>query len=271
LLTFRDFISGFRKLDIDRSSPVIVHASLSAFGEVYGGVESALGALLSAFETILMPVFTYKTMIIPEVGLPDNGIVYGSGKDTNRLAEMYHPDMPADKMMGVLAEAFRTQPSVQRSTHPILSFAGINAKSILDSQVTHDPLFPIQYLVDQEGYVLLMGVNQTVNTSIHYGEKLAGRKQFTRWALTSQGIISCWGFPGCSDGFEAISPRLEGVMSKVKVGEGQIVAIPLLNLMDVVYGLIKEDPLALLCERSGCPRCNEVRSAVARQQVKNAS
>ena len=265
MLTFRDFITGFRKLDIERTCPVIVHASLSAFGEVNGGVESVLEALLSSFETILMPVFTYKTMIIPEVGPPDNAIIYGSGKDTNRLTEMYHPDMPADKMMGVLAEAFRTHPTVQRSMHPILSFAGINAASALDKQTTRDPLLPIRYLIDQEGYVLLMGVNQTVNTSIHYGERLAGRKQFTRWALTSNGIISCWDFPGCSDGFEAISPHLEALISKVKVGEGQIQAIPLINLMDGVYSLLKEDPLALLCERPDCPRCNEVRSAVTRQ------
>ncbi|MFZ2096790.1 MAG: AAC(3) family N-acetyltransferase, partial [Anaerolineales bacterium] len=126
MLTFRDFITGLRRLDIDHSQPVIVHASLSAFGEVHGGVETVLGTLTSSFETIIMPTFTYKTMITPEVGPSDNAINYGSGKDTNRMAEIFRLNMPADSMMGVLAEALRTHPNTLRSRHPILSFAGIN-------------------------------------------------------------------------------------------------------------------------------------------------
>lgn len=248
---------------------MIVHASLSAFGEVSGGVESVLSALLSSFETIIMPVFTYKTMIIPEVGPPDNAISYGSGKDANRMAEIFQPDLPADKMMGVLSETFRTHPNVQRSIHPILSFAGLNAQVILDSQGIYDPLLPIHTLVDQEGWVLLMGVDQTVNTSIHFGEKLAGRKQFIRWALTSKGTISCRGFPGCSDGFETIAPRLDKVRSIVKVGEAFIQSIPLVNLMEVVCAMLKEDPLALLCERPDCARCNAVRATESQPKTKN--
>jgi len=209
-------------------------------------------------------------MIIPEVGPPDNAIVYGSANDANRSAEIFHPEMPADNKMGMLAETFRHHPGVQRSTHPILSFAGLNAKEILDSQMNHDPLLPIQNLVDREGWVLLMGVDQTVNISIHFGEKLAGRKQFIRWALTPKGIISCWGFPGCSEGFEAIAPRLDEFSSRVQVGEAFIQSIPLINLMEVVGGMLREDPLALLCERSDCARCNAVRASATQPHTKKA-
>lgn len=265
MLTFRDFITGFRKLDIDHSRPVIAHASFSAFGEVHGGVETVLGALLTSFDTLVMPVFTYKTMITPEIGPSDNAIIYGSGKNTNRMAEIYRPNMPADTMMGVIAEALRTHPKAHRSKHPILSFAGINAKQILDSQSINEPLLPIQTLIDEEGWALLMGVDQTVNTSIHYGEQLAGRKQFIRWALTSKGVIPCYGFPGCSDGFEDITSHLDEVIRKVKVGEGVIQAIPLVNLMATVCGMLKANPLALLCGREDCARCNAVRASVVQQ------
>jgi aminoglycoside 3-N-acetyltransferase len=265
VLTFRDFITGFRKLDIDRSRPVIAHASLSAFGEVHGGAETVLGALWSSFDTLIMPVFTYKTMVTPEVGPPDNAIIYGSGKDTNKMAEIFHPDMPADKMMGVVAESLRNHPKAQRSTHPILSMTGINARKILDSQTIKEPLLPIQVLKDLAGWVLLLGVDQTVNTSIHYSELLAGRRQFVRWALTPKGIIPCQGFPGCSDGFEAITPHLDEVVRTVTLGKAVIQAIPLINLMDIVCGMLKEDPLALLCGREDCARCNAVRTSVVKQ------
>ena len=263
MLTFRDFITGLRKLEIDQSRPVIAHTSLSAFGEVHGGVETVLGALSSSFNTLVMPVFTYKTMITPEVGPPDNGINYGSGKDTNRMAEIYRADMPADKMMGVVAESLRTHPKAFRSSHPILSFTGINARPILDSQSIKEPLLPIQKMVEQEGWVLLLGVDQTANTSIHYAEQLAGRRSFIRWALTVRGVIPCQRFPGCSDGFEELAPLLEGVIRKVELGDAMIQAIPVGSLVDAVGELLKEHPLALLCGREDCERCNAVRASVA--------
>jgi aminoglycoside 3-N-acetyltransferase len=266
VLTFRDFITGFRKLEIDHTQPVIVHVSLSAFGEVHGGVETVLGALSSSFDTLMMPGFTYKTMITPEVGPPDNAIRYGSGSDANRMAEIYRSDMPVDETIGVLAESLRTHPKAFRSMHPILSFTGINAKSILDSQTIKEPLLPIQKLIDARGWVLLLGVDQTVNTSIHYGEQLAGRKQFIRWALTVKGVIPCQRFPGCSNGFEDITSHLGGIIHRAELGEAVILAIPVDNLVEIVSGLLKEDPLALLCGREDCERCNTVRASVAEQQ-----
>jgi aminoglycoside 3-N-acetyltransferase len=262
VLTFRDFVTGFRKLEIDRSRPVIVHASLSAFGEIHGGTETVLGALCLSFDSLIIPAFTYKTMITPEVGPPDNAINYGSGNDNNRMAEIYRSDMPVDILMGVVAEATRTHPKAQRSTHPILSFAGINAQKILASQTIKEPFLPIQTLIDEQGWVLLMGVDQTVNTSIHYGEQLAGRKQFIRWALTPKGIIPCQRFPGCSDGFEGITPHLDEIIRKVELEGAAIQAFPLVPLVDIVCGTLKENPSALLCNREDCERCNAVRESL---------
>ncbi len=262
MLTFRDFVSGLRELGIERSSPVIAHASLSAFGEVHGGAQTVLGALTSVFDTLIMPTFTYKTMITPVVGPPDNALVYGSGKDANRMAEIYSPDMPADALMGRLSETLRSHPKAVRSTHPILSFAGLNAHNILRSQTIEEPLLPLKLLRDEGGWVLLMGVDHTVNTSIHLGEQLAGRKQFIRWALTPRGIIPCQGFPGCSNGFAPIGSQLDGCTQKIDLGQAEIQAIPLANLMDSVCALLQRDPLALLCSRADCERCNAVREAI---------
>jgi aminoglycoside 3-N-acetyltransferase len=260
MLTFRDFITGIRKLEIDRSRPVIAHASLSAFGEVHGGAETVVGALLSSFDTFIMPAFTYKTMLIPEIGPLDNAIIYGSGKDTNRMAEIYQSDMPSDPMMGVVAESLRCHPKANRSAHPILSFAGINAAQILDSQTLKEPLRPIQDLRGQAGWVLLMGVEQTANTSIHFAEWLAGRRQFVRWALASTGVVNCPGFPGCSDGFKAVTPHLTDIIRRVEVGEAVIQAMPVTDLVDIVCAMIKENPVALLCQREDCERCNTIKA-----------
>ncbi len=262
MISFRDVLIGLKKLEIDPQSQVIFHGSLSAFGEVRGGAETILGALMASVGGVMAPTFTYKVMIIPEEGPEDNGIAYGSGRDLNRMAEFYRPDMPADTLMGTLAETLRGHPAARRSSHPLLSFAGVHVDEALDAQNMEDPLAPIAWLAENGGWVLLMGVDNTSNTSIHYAEKLAGRRQFVRWALTSQGVRACPGFPGCSDGFEAAAPLIESAVRSIQVGDARLQALPLSALVPAVTQAIAADSLALLCSRPDCERCNAVRAAV---------
>lgn len=253
-----DLKTGLAKLGLTKHL-VIAHASLKAFGHIEGGAETMLAALLDSVRGIIMPTFTYKSMLNPEVGPPRNGITYGSETDLNKLAEAFYPDMPADKMMGVLPEFLRKHPKAKRSSHPIQSFAGIRADAVINSQRSYDPLAPIGMLADQDGWVLLLSVDHTVNTSIHYAEKLAGRLQFIRWALLQDRVVECPGFPGDSDGFNVIAPALEKYTRRVEIGDALVQAVHLKSLIKVVMDQIKENPFALLCQRQDCERCTAVR------------
>jgi aminoglycoside 3-N-acetyltransferase len=258
MLTYRDLCNAFQQLELDHK-PAIAHASLSAFGEVQGGAETILGALLRTVDSLIMPTFTYKTMLVPEDGPKDNAIDYGKSHDPNRLAEFFRPDMPADKSMGIIAETLRRHPQAKRSNHPIYSFAGIHADEAIDAQNLHHPFGPIEVLQSQAGWVLLLGVNHTVNTSIHYGEQLVGRRQFIRWALTLKGVVECPRWPGCSGGFQKIAPSLEWSSQKIRINDTLVQAVPLKDLLETVQELIGADPLALLCDREYCQRCSAVR------------
>lgn len=262
MLTYRTFVKELRSLPIDGNPPVIAHVSLSAFGEVEGGANTLLGALLTVFPALMMPTFTYKTMITPHSGPPNNGIEYGNGDDANRMAEFFWPHTPPDALMGVVAKTLLKHPKAQRSLHPILSFGGINITRYLEAQSIEEPLAPIHALMQAGGWVLLVGVDHTVNTSIHLGERLAGRKTFTRWALTPKGIITCPGFPGCSKGFNAIEPHIKEYSSEVTIGQGTVRAMSVSILVEKTIELIHNDPFALLCNDEHCLRCKSVRSSI---------
>jgi len=132
----------------------------------------------------------------------------------------------------------------------------------LDSQSYAVDLRPIRDFTVAGGWILLLGVDHTRNTSIHYAERLAGRKQFIRWALTSHGVRTIPGWPGCSGGFQALAPMLEGFVRQIHVGPGLVQAIPLPELVETARAWIARDPLALLCRREDCERCNQVREDV---------
>jgi aminoglycoside 3-N-acetyltransferase len=258
MITYRDLTNSLRSLDIGQS-PVIAHASLSAFGQLQGGSKTLVGSLITSFSGVIMPTFTYKTMITPNVGPPDNGITYGSGTAVNSYAEFYYPGMPADTRMGSTAETLRKHPKAIRSNHPIYSFSGVNADFVINTQNLHEPFAPIEALTASAGWVLLLGVDHTSNTSIHYAEQVSGRRQFIRWALTPQGIIPCPRWPGCSYGFNQVSARLYKETRHIMVGSARITACPLEKLVKTVSSMIAEDPLALLCSNKNCERCNAVR------------
>jgi aminoglycoside 3-N-acetyltransferase len=259
---FRDLSSGLRQLGLDAGCPVIVHASLSAFGEIRGGAETLLGAVSSLTSGVMMPAFTYKTMIIPEEGPPDNALDYGSGRDQNRMAEFYQPDMPADPSLGGTAETLRQLPDSLRSSHPVLSFSGVRVGSALTYQTLTEPLAPVATLVEMGGWVLLLGVNHSVNTSLHYAETLAGRPQFTRWALTYDGVLECPNFPGCSKGFVKAAALLQDLTRRVQIGPAQVEALPLAGMIDRIQMAIRDNPQALLCDRPDCEQCGAVRRRI---------
>jgi aminoglycoside 3-N-acetyltransferase len=255
---YHELRSAFQELGL-ANKPVIAHASLKPFGYIHNGADAALQALSDSVKSLIMPTFTYKTMVTPEVGPPNNGITYGAEGDLNKLAQPFTYEMPADPMMGILPETLRNHPSAKRTSHPILSFAGLRSDLILGAQTLFDPFAPIGALAEEDGWVILINVDHSVNTSIHYAEKLAGRKQFIRWAAMENRVVECPNFPGDSSGFNAIAAYIQPDTRHVENGSAFLQAVPLRRLFEAVQELIKMDPLALLCQRTDCERCNAVR------------
>lgn len=259
--SYREWISAFRDLGLGPHSRVLVHASLPPFAPDIGGPQALLGALTATCEIIVAPSFTSATLVTPLFGPAYNGLRYGDDP-ANRDADFFHADLPTDPLLADLAEPMRHHPQAERSTHPFLSFCGIRAAQALAAQSLEEPLGPVRWMAEADADVLLIGTDHRRSVGLHHAERIAGRKQFVRWALTETGVVTCPQVPGCSDGFNAIAPRLEGVVRVAPIGGQEILAVPLRDLIHVAAGWMREDPRALLCDRPGCERCTDVRQAV---------
>jgi aminoglycoside 3-N-acetyltransferase len=265
MLSYRDFVKTFQELGLNLNRRVMLHASLSALGEVKGGAGTVVGSLLASCGTVMTPTFTFRSMIIPPHGPADNAMVYDPDLESLSAQEFFHADIPSDPEMGEIAETLRQHPSAHRSSHPLLSFAGVNAGEAMVLQSLEDLWAPVKWLADEDGDVLLIGVDHTRNVSLHYAEFLANRKQFIRWATVEGKIVEVPHWPGCSDGFPAIKPHIQGFVLQDKIGNANVELIPLRDLINTATGWIREDPQAMLCAREECEKCEPVRRAFGNQ------
>lgn len=181
ILPRSELAAQFRALGVQPGHTLIMHSSLKAVGDwIPGGVQAVVLALfdvLGADGTLMMPAQSsdntdpayWSAPPVPESWWP---VI---------RAEMppYDPAATPTRGLGVLAEYFRTLPGVQRSDHPNLSFAarGKQAEYLVSAQPREAPFgndSPLGRLVALGGYVLLMGVDHSSNTTLHLAEHRAG-------------------------------------------------------------------------------------------------
>jgi aminoglycoside 3-N-acetyltransferase len=157
LVTQYEIASGLRELGLSNSDVVFVHSSLSSFGNVSNGAPTIIDALFDVVGksgTIIMPSFT-------SVGTPFDVRKTEPCKD-----------------MGVIAKTLFHRKGSKRSLHPTHSVVaiGANADYIVSGHEKSLTPFgentPFDKMLKLKSYILLLGVKQTVNTSVHMIEDM---------------------------------------------------------------------------------------------------
>ena len=255
-VTFDDIVAGLDSIGA-RGRRIIVHASLSAFGRVAGGAETVVSALLDVAETVLVPTFTYSAAAVPPPD--DRPVRNGADYDRDRLGDEdptpFTPDLEAAKSIGIVPDTLRRRPEAIRSDHPLSSFAAVgrDAGRYVTSYDWDDPMQPLQRLLDDGGYVLMLGTVLTSCTTVHLGEQHAGRRPFIRWAKTADGRIHRVRVGGCSQGFEKLAPWVEGVR-ETQIGQARVRMFSVRAVIEASVRRLAEDAYALVCSPH-CRRC----------------
>lgn len=244
-----DLARALSQLGVQAGMVLLVHASLRSFGRwLIGGPTALLLALeetLGEDGTLVMPTHT--------AGLSDPAWwQHPPVPETwwQRIRDempAYRPDLSPTLGMGQLAECFRRQQGVLRSSHPQVSFC---ARGPLAERIVGEhPLAyglgeqsPLARIYDQAGWVLLIGVDHSVNTSLHLAEYrcaylgkqdltqsapvlIAGERQWERFLDVA---IDSDDFAKLGDDFEASTD----VVRKITVGNSLWRLMPQRPLVD---------------------------------------
>ncbi len=174
--TVESLQADFKALGIKKGMVLLVHSSLNAMGWVCGGAVAVIIALqevLGETGTLVMPAHSTD---LSDPSQWENPPVPESWWQTIReTMPAYDPDLTPTRSMGKIAETFRKQSGVLRSTHPQSSFSarGPQASYIVNNHALAYGMgenSPLARIYDLQGSVLLLGVGHSSNTSIHLAE-----------------------------------------------------------------------------------------------------
>ncbi|MFH1567585.1 MAG: AAC(3) family N-acetyltransferase [Gemmatimonadota bacterium] len=154
MATRRQLVADLRRLGVSAGMDLMVHSSLSAIGEVEGGAETVVDALLEAVGpggTLLMPSFNHKA------------------------AQVYNP-LTTPTVNGAIPDAMWRRPEARRSLHPTHPVAAIGARAewyVADHLEIGiwEPESPIGKLIHSGGYLLALGTTHNTSTAYHVAER----------------------------------------------------------------------------------------------------
>jgi len=265
MISYHNITEALKSAGLRRDIPIITHLDHSVSGKIKGGTAALMGALLSTVDNVMIPAFTFSTMVTPEKGPENNYLQYGGSSEKNLDAKIFSHTLPSELPNQEVINILQRFPGTFRSSHPIFSFYGLGLDIVLVDHAPDKPYLPIKKLMGLGGWVVLIGTDSSQNFSIHYAEFLAGRKQFLRWALTPDGIYACPHFPGCPNGFHKLEYYLQEELKVVALEDTRLCAVSIKTLINTAFALLKEDPFALLCNDLQCMLCNLVRAEIRKR------
>ena len=192
--TFDSLLREFTELGIAAGMTLMVHSSLRQVGWTVGGPVTVVRAILETLGregTLVMPAES------PGVSDPSSWSdvrVKAEWHETIRAHLPVFDPLTTPTTMGVIAEAFRTFPGTVRSHHPLVS---VCANGRFADAVTerHSLAFcegagtPFEKLYDLDAFTLLLGVDFSRCTSLHYAESLVPSRRTTvsRFPIIQEG------------------------------------------------------------------------------------
>jgi aminoglycoside N3'-acetyltransferase len=236
-----DIEEGLRQLGLTRGTAVEVHSSLSSFGWVEGGAAAVVDALMNVVGqegALVMSAYPVsKTLPLTEEE-KERGIL---GK-----VRLYEQDYDGPTGMGAIADHFRSRPDTVLGPgfHRVCAW-GHNAEE--HSEGYH-------YLLEIDGWVLLLGVGIGYCSSMHQAEKVGIPTEVTAYFKLPEDIrrdypediyVSYGRTP--HDAWEKVRAKAEhrGLIRRHTIGKAACMLFKAGPVVGIYEHALRTDPLGL--------------------------
>jgi aminoglycoside 3-N-acetyltransferase len=231
---------------------LMVHSSLAALGSVDGGADTVIDALVDA-------VGPEGTVVVPTFAC----------------------DPPFDRKtsatpLGAIADRFWRRPEAVRSKHPTHSVSAIgkNAEELIRGHEKASTAYgegtPYLRLARGGGKILLLGVDQDRNTTLHTAEAIAGAPYLDTIESTyvdddgTHVTIPIEAMAGPHRDFIGLDLlfRERGIMNVGTIGAAVCRLMDAGRMLETALEALANDPAAMLCENLSCADCVMLRGRI---------
>lgn len=253
MVTKQDILFSLSLMEIQRGDLLLVHSALSSIGQVDGGADTVIDALLEAIGpkgTLVMSTLT--------------------GWDSHFDAQT------TPSAVGAISETFRRRPGVLRSLHPVHSVAALGqfAEYITEGHELCETGCgegtPYWKIAELGGKILLLGVDMDRNTMMHTLEEAADVRYLRTLDIPAPTYqpgyqtvpFTLKKFPPGHRDFLRMTPilRRAGCLTQGRIGQAVVKVIQAEPLLELGIQLLTEDPLFFICHNEHCNSCSWARS-----------
>ncbi len=252
-VTRDEIASGLAQLGVQLGDSILVHSSLSSFGHVAGGADAVIDALLRSVGpegTVLMP------------SLPANW-----RRDENCLAYLSRQPIfdvrVTPSKVGRISDVFWRRAGAKRSlsaSHAVTAMGTQRDWFVAEHERSHyltGPGTPWYKNCQAGGKIVLLGVTQATNTTLHTVEETAGsivvsREWFYPLVIDTDGVLHqlevCAHLPGYPRNFPRMDEVLleAGAMRVGTIGQATVRVIEARKLLELGVDRLRADPRFLL-------------------------
>ncbi len=258
----RDIVMGLRSLGIKEGDILLVHSSLGSLGNVDGGADTVINALMEV-------IGESGTLVMPTFASPDK--IFDRSKSPTRL--------------GRIPDEFWRRKGVVRSMHPTHSVAAWGFRKyevIADHEKASDAYgenTPYKRIADWGGYILLLGVDLDRCTMLHTVEALLDAPYLRRVEASyvdeesEINKIKVERMAGPHRNFIGLNKAFldSGIMIKGKIGNALCRLIKAGEMLELCIDMMKEKPDLMLCDNPACIDCERQRGAIRRRLLSELS
>lgn len=234
--------AGLRKLGLETGDTVLVHSSLKSFGQVEGGADAVIDAVLAAIGPDGCAVVPTLTL-----GASESPVVFDVRESVSTS--------------GLVTNVFRMRPEARRSHHPTSSAAaiGLHARDVTEHH-KDTPCglgSPYGQVYQRGGWCVFLGAKWSSNTMFHVAEEIA-MPEYLRFAEFRDAIIvdesggrstvafrryNCYQ-TGVQRDLAKMGPIFEaaGVVRHAIVGASECMAIRARDVIDLSVELLRKHP-----------------------------
>jgi aminoglycoside 3-N-acetyltransferase len=245
----RELTKQLESNGLKQGDTILVHSSLKSFGYIDGGAHTVIKSLMDT-------IGDEGTLIVPTLT--------GRREDSAACPPVF--DVLSTKCWtGIIPETVRNMDASKRSLHPTHSAAAIGYRKDYitsgheESKSPCDVRSPYYKNAVLRGYIMLAGVDQESNTSIHSCEEIAGvpyhlQKEVLEMAITGYdeerktvtNRLHNWEKPATDfNKLEELFVK-NGIMKKFMVGNSLIRLINAYNMFEFTINLLNDNPYYLL-------------------------